>query len=183
MTVLDIAKRNGIFMFQTSHCLQPRDKSVYGPLKTYYNTALNGCERYNLGKNEQQIRNPWLPCQSWHHGISPLDSGPEGFSLTTKMFSLIWSLCAVHGVGQAQPLLQPAACSWSTRGFNLHLCRAALNKNGLHQPRWIYVSCWNSTLTQKPTAQETKKKQNCVKNLDWYTWKVGNLKGSWREER
>ena len=42
----DIANRNGIVMLtippHTSHQLNPLDKNVYGPFKTYYNRALDG---------------------------------------------------------------------------------------------------------------------------------------------
>ena len=45
INILDKAKANGItmltFTLHCSHKLQPYDRSVYGPLKRYYNTACN----------------------------------------------------------------------------------------------------------------------------------------------
>ncbi|XP_026019298.1 uncharacterized protein LOC113019676 [Astatotilapia calliptera] len=54
LKALDIAKTSGIVMLtippHTSHRLQPLDKCVYGPFKTYYNRALDGWMRSNPGK-------------------------------------------------------------------------------------------------------------------------------------
>ncbi|KAJ4935245.1 hypothetical protein JOQ06_016781, partial [Pogonophryne albipinna] len=49
-----IAKENGVIMLtlppHTSHRLQPLDKTVYGPLKTYYNRAMDGWMRSHPGR-------------------------------------------------------------------------------------------------------------------------------------
>ncbi|XP_062373154.1 uncharacterized protein LOC134060440 [Sardina pilchardus] len=51
---VNVANANGVVMMtlppHTSHELQPLDKSVFGPLKTYYSTALNGWMISNPGK-------------------------------------------------------------------------------------------------------------------------------------
>lgn len=51
---VDFAKRNGIVLVtippHTSHRLQPLDKTVYGPFKSYYNRALDGWMRSHPGK-------------------------------------------------------------------------------------------------------------------------------------
>ncbi|CAK1592219.1 unnamed protein product [Parnassius mnemosyne] len=43
--IIELAKNNGIVMFtfppHTSHKLQPLDRTVFGPLKKYYNKACN----------------------------------------------------------------------------------------------------------------------------------------------
>ena len=52
--VIDYAKKNGIIMLtfppHCSHKLQPLDRSVYGPLKRYYNTACDAWMLENPGK-------------------------------------------------------------------------------------------------------------------------------------
>lgn len=51
---LDLAKENGVVMLSfpphTSHKLQPLDRTVFGPYKTFYNDALNGWLLSNPGK-------------------------------------------------------------------------------------------------------------------------------------
>ncbi|KAL2092745.1 hypothetical protein ACEWY4_012543 [Coilia grayii] len=54
LEAVNVAKENGIIMLtlppHTSHQLQPLDKSVFGPLKRYYNRAVDGWMRSNPGK-------------------------------------------------------------------------------------------------------------------------------------
>ena len=54
IATLDLAKANGIVMVtfppHCSHKLQPLDRSVYGPLKRYYNAACNSWQMRNPGK-------------------------------------------------------------------------------------------------------------------------------------
>jgi len=54
MPVIDYAKKNGIIMLKfpphCSHMLQPLDRSVYGPMKRYYNTACDAWMLENQGK-------------------------------------------------------------------------------------------------------------------------------------
>lgn len=51
---LDLAKDNGVVMLtfppHTSHKLQPLDRTVFGPYKGYYNSAMNGWMLNNPGK-------------------------------------------------------------------------------------------------------------------------------------
>ena len=52
--VIDLATSNGLILItfppHCSHRLQPLDISIYGPLKSYYKTALNECNISNPGK-------------------------------------------------------------------------------------------------------------------------------------
>ena len=51
---LNLAKENGIHLLtfppHCSHKLQPLDRSVYGPLKRYYNSACDGWQKNHAGK-------------------------------------------------------------------------------------------------------------------------------------
>ena len=52
--VVELAKENGVIMLtippHTLHKLQHLDKSVFGPMKKYYNRAMDACMRSNRGK-------------------------------------------------------------------------------------------------------------------------------------
>ncbi|KAF0307653.1 hypothetical protein FJT64_021058 [Amphibalanus amphitrite] len=52
---LEHAKKNGVYIVtlppHTSQKLQPLDRAVYGPLKTYFNSAANGWMLKNPGRN------------------------------------------------------------------------------------------------------------------------------------
>ncbi|XP_041356358.1 uncharacterized protein LOC121373696 [Gigantopelta aegis] len=54
INILDMAKANGITLLtfppHCSHKLQPLDRTVYGPLKRYYNAACNSWQMNNPGK-------------------------------------------------------------------------------------------------------------------------------------
>ena len=54
LAILDKAKTNGVVMLtfppHCSHKLQPLDRSVYGPLKAFYNSACNSWQLNNPGK-------------------------------------------------------------------------------------------------------------------------------------
>lgn len=54
---LDLAKENGVVMLtfppHTSHKLQPLDRTVFGPYKTYYNSAMSGWMLSNPGRPNQ----------------------------------------------------------------------------------------------------------------------------------
>lgn len=58
--IIDLAKKNGIVMFtfppHTSHKLQPLDRTVFGPLKKYYNKACN----------EWLLQHPGSPLTIYH---------------------------------------------------------------------------------------------------------------------
>lgn len=51
---MDLAKENGVVMLRfpphTSHKLQPLDRTVFGPYKSFYNDALNGWLLSSAGK-------------------------------------------------------------------------------------------------------------------------------------
>ncbi|KMQ88629.1 tigger transposable element-derived protein 6-like protein [Lasius niger] len=54
LNMIDYCRDNGVILLSfpphTSHKLQPLDKSVYGPFKTYYNSAADGWMKSNPGK-------------------------------------------------------------------------------------------------------------------------------------
>lgn len=54
ISIIDKAKANGVVLLtfppHTSHKLQPLDRTVYGPLKTYFNAALNDYQLSHPGK-------------------------------------------------------------------------------------------------------------------------------------
>ena len=56
LNVVDTARSSGVVLLtippHTSHRLQPLDRSVYGPLKTAYNRAIDGWLRSNPGKTD-----------------------------------------------------------------------------------------------------------------------------------
>ena len=54
ISIIDKAKANGVVLLtfppHTSHKLQPLDRTVYGPLKTYFNVAMNDYQLSHPGK-------------------------------------------------------------------------------------------------------------------------------------
>lgn len=71
----------------TSNCLQPLDKSVYGPFKTYYSTALDRLMRSNPGKTASiPLPGPAHACAS----PSDIDSHPNhaGYVSPTEILAL-----------------------------------------------------------------------------------------------
>lgn len=75
LKALDIAKTNGIVMLtippHTSHRLQPLDKSVYGPFKTYYNRALDGWMRSNPSKTANIYQIPGCVNDAFMSAMTP----------------------------------------------------------------------------------------------------------------
>lgn len=75
LRALDLAKSKGIVMLtippHTSHCLQPLDKSVYGPFKTYYNRALDGWMRSNPGKTASIYHIPVCVNEAFMSAMTP----------------------------------------------------------------------------------------------------------------
>ena len=75
LKALDIAKTNGIVMLtippHTSHRLQPLDKSVYDPFKTYYNRALDGWMRSNPGKTASIYQIPGCVNDAFVSAMTP----------------------------------------------------------------------------------------------------------------
>ena len=53
LPAIELARKSGIVMLtlspHTSHKLQPLDRSVYGPMKTYYNRAMDNWMREHPG--------------------------------------------------------------------------------------------------------------------------------------
>lgn len=75
LRALDIAKRKGIVMLtippHTSHHLQPLDKTVYGPFKTYYNRALDGWMISNPGKTASIYEIPGCVNEAFMSAMMP----------------------------------------------------------------------------------------------------------------
>jgi len=75
LKALDIAKTNGIVMLtippHTSHRLQPLDKTVYGPFKTYYNRALDGWMRSNPGQTASIYQIPGCVNEAFMSAMTP----------------------------------------------------------------------------------------------------------------
>ncbi|GAA6080018.1 uncharacterized protein LOC119495270 isoform X1 [Tachysurus ichikawai] len=75
LRALDLAKSKGIVMLtippHTSHRLQPLDKSVYGPFKTYYNRALDGWMRSNPGKTASIYHIPVCVNEAFMSAMTP----------------------------------------------------------------------------------------------------------------
>ncbi|XP_067437844.1 uncharacterized protein [Thunnus thynnus] len=65
----------------TSHCLQPLDKTVYGPLRTYYNRAMDGWMRTNPGKTATIYDIPGLVKEAFMSAMTPRNI-ISGFKIT-----------------------------------------------------------------------------------------------------
>ncbi|KAJ4940686.1 hypothetical protein JOQ06_026982, partial [Pogonophryne albipinna] len=80
-----IAKENGVIMLtlppHTSHRLQPLDKTVYGPLKTYYNRAMDGWMRSHPGRTVSIYEVSELVKQTFLSAMSPTNI-TSGFRAT-----------------------------------------------------------------------------------------------------
>lgn len=80
-----IAKENGVIMLtlppHTSHRLQPLDKTVYGPLKTYYNRAMDGWMRSHPGRTVSIYEVSELVKQAFLSAMSPTNI-TSGFRAT-----------------------------------------------------------------------------------------------------
>lgn len=75
LDAVDTARSHGVVMLtlppHTSHRLQPLDRSVYGPLKTAYNRALDGWLRSNPGKTVTIYEIPTLVNQAQMLAVTP----------------------------------------------------------------------------------------------------------------
>ena len=71
---IELAKTSGVVMLtlppHTSHKLQPLNRTVYGPLKTYYNRAMDDLMRTNPGKRVQVYNIPSLVGRAYHQGMT-----------------------------------------------------------------------------------------------------------------
>ena len=80
-----MAKENGVIMLtlppHTSHRLQPLDKTVYGPLKTYYSRAMDGWMRSHPGRTVTISEIPELVNQAFLSAMSPTNI-TSGFRAT-----------------------------------------------------------------------------------------------------
>eukprot|EP00064_Thunnus_orientalis_P026252 superscaffoldBa00016011_g26746 len=79
------AKENGVVVLtlppHTSHRLQPLDKTVYGPLRTYYNRAMDGWMRTNPGKTATINDIPGLVKEAFMSAMTPRNI-ISGFKVT-----------------------------------------------------------------------------------------------------
>ena len=75
LNVVDTARSGGVVLLtippHTSHRLQPLDRSVYGPLKTAYNRAIDGWLRSNPGKTVTIYEIPTLVNQAQMIAMKP----------------------------------------------------------------------------------------------------------------
>lgn len=75
LEVINFARNNGLVLLtlppHTSHKLQPLDRAVFGPLKTYYNAAASDWMTNNAGKNLGIYEIPGLLGQSYPKAFSP----------------------------------------------------------------------------------------------------------------
>lgn len=85
LRALDMAKQKGIVMLTippyTSHRLQPLDKSVYGPFKTYNDRALDGWMRSNPGKTANIYQIPGCVNKAFMSAMKPRNIS-SGFKST-----------------------------------------------------------------------------------------------------
>ncbi|KAL2086177.1 hypothetical protein ACEWY4_017236 [Coilia grayii] len=79
------AKENGVVMLtlppHTSHRLQPLDKTVYYPLKTFYNSAMDGWMRTNPSRTITIYEVPGLVNQAFMSAMTPRNI-TSGFRVT-----------------------------------------------------------------------------------------------------
>ncbi|GFN90525.1 Jerky protein [Plakobranchus ocellatus] len=75
LEAVDLARANGIVMLtippHTSHRMQPLDRTVYGPLKSAYYTAMDGWMRSNPGKNITIYDIPQLLNTAHNEAVTP----------------------------------------------------------------------------------------------------------------
>ncbi|KAK3744950.1 hypothetical protein RRG08_048346 [Elysia crispata] len=85
LEAVDLARANGIIMLtippHTSHRLQPLDRTVYGPLKTAYNIAMDSWMRSNPGKNVTIYDIPELLRIAHNEALTPKNIS-SGFACT-----------------------------------------------------------------------------------------------------
>ena len=112
---LDFAKENGIVMFlfppHCTHCLQPLDRSMYGPFKKYFNTVVDEWHLNNPGKRMTIYDLPALVAIAYTNAVTP-SHFQAGFKSTRiyPFHSQIFSdLDFLSGYVTDHELLLPAA--------------------------------------------------------------------------
>lgn len=82
---LTYAKASGIHMLtlppHCSHKLQPLDRSIYGPLKIYYNKSMDAYMRSNVGKGVNIYNIPAITEPAYHKAMT-IDNITAGFRST-----------------------------------------------------------------------------------------------------
>ena len=75
IAALELAKKNGVHIItlppHTSHKTQPLDRSVFGPMKTYFNSAANSLMLQNTGKNITIYNMASLMNEAWTRAATP----------------------------------------------------------------------------------------------------------------
>ena len=75
IAALELAKKNGVHIIilppHTSHKTQPLDRSVFGPMKTYFNSAANSLMLQNPGKNITIYNMASLMNEAWTRAATP----------------------------------------------------------------------------------------------------------------
>ena len=94
--VLQFAKDNGVVMVSfpphCSHKLQPLDRSVYGPLKRYYNVACDDWIVSHKGRTMTIYDVPAMVGLAYPKAMTPANI-QAGFKVSIAMFSLMTSSC------------------------------------------------------------------------------------------
>ena len=72
---LELAKKNGVHIItlppHTSHKTQPLDRSVFGPMETYINSAANSLMLQNIGNNITIYNMASLMNEAWTRAATP----------------------------------------------------------------------------------------------------------------